>query len=295
LLCLYDGGVVEAWDLKTGVCAKDMAIRLSRKGLTCLAADGERLWAADDSTLFRWSSKAGAWEKDVGFDAGGEGLAGLAPVNGVPLLVLPSKVIDPVKGRTFKVPKLEGYAAQQGPPLRILATHGTESMLWVGTGRGEWGGALLGLDPTAGTWRHWTDAVHYVTGITHAAQGQVIVSWSMSHFGANTLIRVHNPDATVKAEHPELAEKYYQCVTYSPYDNMLYGVESTDLVSIKDGKPSKIAKLDGRLYERERAAIGVAPGVLALVPVGRTTIVIVPKQGEPWRLREGELTRLRKP
>ena len=38
------------------------------------------------------------------------------------------------------------------PPLRILATHGTESMIWIGTGNGEWGGTLIGLDPaTAGS------------------------------------------------------------------------------------------------------------------------------------------------
>jgi hypothetical protein len=293
LLCLYDGGAVGAWDLKTGEYAKDTGSRLARKGLTSLAAAGETLWSTDEAALYRWSAEAGAWVKAAGLGEPEERLAELVTVGKTPLLVYPSKVVDPVAGRTFPFPRLDKPG--QRPPLGVLAACGTDATLWVGTGRGEWGGTLFGLDVVTGAWVHRYDALHYVTGITRTAPGEVVVSWSMSHFLAHTLVRVHRADATVKTEYPRLDGKYFQCVTYNARDDTLYGVESTDLVTIKDGKPSKVAKLNGRLFEREPNAIGVAPGVLALMPTGPQEVAVIPKRGRPWQLRNGELTPLRKP
>lgn len=87
----------------------------------------------------------------------------------------------------------------------------------------------------------------------------------MSHFGANTLIRVHKPDGTPKQSYLDLVDRYYQNIAYNPRDKVLYGVENTDVVSITDGKPTWIAALKGPLFEREPNAIGVAPGVAALL------------------------------
>jgi hypothetical protein len=304
LLCLFEGGTVGAWDLKTGAYPKETAARLSRKGLKNLAADGTKLWAADGATLYQWSAKARMWEEAVGFDVGEESLLALVPVSGSPLLVFPSKVVDPVAGRTFPVPKECGL--RQGPPLRVLAVHGTDSMLWIGTGFGEWGGTLLGLDPKAGNWVHMYDFSYSVTGITTSARGEIIVSWSHSHVCQSTLVRAHRPDATVKTEYadpegkllpfyPGLAGKYFQCITYNPLDDTLYGVESTDLVTIKDGIPTKVVKIADRLFGVEPHAIGVAPGILTLIPTGPKSVAIIPKWGQPWQLRDGELTVLKKP
>jgi hypothetical protein len=179
-------------------------------------------------------------------------------------------------------------------------------MLWIGTGDGEWGGTLLGLDPKTGKWVEWEDGFHYVTGITSSARGELVVSWSMSHGYKTTRVRAHNPDATVKTEYPDpegkllpfstsLAGKYFQCVTYNPLDDTLYGVESTDLVTIKDGIPTKVVKIADRLFAVEPHAIGVAPGILTLIPTGPKTVAIIPKWGQPWLLRDGELTLLKKP
>lgn len=209
--------------------------------------------------------------------------------------MLPSKVVDPVGGRTFKTPKLNGYAELLGPPFGELATHTTASTLWIGVGRGEWGGAFLGLDAKAEMWKSSADGLNYATDITHVADGEVVVSWSMNHFTASTLIRVHKADAKVKTEYPALQQMYCQRVAYSPFDDVVYGIENADLVIIADGKPSKVATLDGRLHEREPHAIGVAPGIVALLPAGRRTIFIVPNQGNPWRVENERVTRLGKP
>ncbi|MBA4192547.1 MAG: hypothetical protein C0467_31655 [Planctomycetaceae bacterium] len=67
------------------------------------------------------------------------------------------------------------------------------------------------------------------------------------------------------------------------------------MVTIKDGKPTKVASLSGRLYEREPNAIGVAPGVSHLIPVGPKNLIAIPKRGHPWLIREKEVVRLRTP
>jgi hypothetical protein len=129
----------------------------------------------------------------------------------------------------------------------------------------------------------------------------MVVSWSMSHFGKTTLVRTHNPDATVKTGYPDpegkllpwstgFVGKYFQCVTYKPLDDTLYGVESTDLVTIKDGISTKVVKIADRLFTVEPHAIGMAPGILTLIPTGPKTVAIIPKWGQPWQLRDGELT-----
>jgi hypothetical protein len=214
-------------------------------------------------------------------------------VGDTPVLVFPSEVSDPFGKRTFKVPRII-KSPLGGPPLRILATHGTDSMLWIGTGNGEWGGTLLGLNPKTGDWVQ-AGGPGYVTGITHSSPDEVVVSWSMSHFENHTQILVHKFDGTVKTEYPELKSKYYQRIAYSPHDKSLYGIESNEIVTIQDGRPSKVASLKGVLYVREPMAIGVAPAVLELIPTGPKEVIVVPKQGEPWRIREGEVTLLRKP
>jgi len=287
---LNEKGKFLVWDLKGGEIDAETSSKLSRESVTHLASDGDNLWAAGKSKLFSWSPKERSWKKLADFEGGGEELAALVGLGGSPLLVFPSKVKDPVERRTFKVPMLKGQVRTNS--LRILAVHATDSMLWIGTGYGEWGGHLVGLNRRTGEWLQYYDALHYVTGITQAAPGEVTVSWSMSHIGANTLIRIHKLDGMPKTTYPELDSKYYQRISYSPFDKTLYGVENTDVVSIREGKPSKIAKLDGKVFEREPRALGVSPGVAVLLPIDQKTLIIVPNHGVPWRMTDGKLTRL---
>ena len=139
LICLYTSGSVAVWDLKSGKYLKDVSERYARDKLTSLAADRDRLWATDDRAVYLWSTKDRKWDKLAAFDPAGESLIGITPVGDTPYLVFPSKVIDPTreKGGVFKIPADADLFRK--PPLRVLATHGTESMVWIGTGNGEWG------------------------------------------------------------------------------------------------------------------------------------------------------------
>jgi hypothetical protein len=293
LIGLDEEGRFHVWGLENGQFDKATSARLTRESVRHLASDGDKLWAAANSTLLSWSPEERSWKKVSNFQGEGEELEAIVGFGGTTLLVFASKVKDLVGGRTYKVPTLKGQIRTNA--LSILAIQASDSMLWIGTGYGEWGGHLVGLNPRTGEWIQYYDALHYVTGITLATPDEIIVSWSMSHFDADTLIRVHKPDGTPKLSYPELDSMYYQRIAYSPFDRTLYGVENTDVVSIEGGKPSKIAKLEGRLFEREPRAIGVSPGVSALLPVSRKTLVVVPRHGLPWMLRDGELTRLRVP
>jgi hypothetical protein len=291
LVCLSDGGNACVWNLESG--KSDISAKLSRKGLSRLATDGTKIWAADESTLYAWSQEESSWRNVAAFSGDRESLEELVAVGGGPLLVFPSQVKDVVGARTFKVPELTSTQVHTHK-LRIRAVLGTDSMLWVGTGYGEWGGHLVGLTLKTGDWVQYYDALHYVTGIA-SEKGGVVVSWSMSHFEADTLIRLHKADASVRTEYPSLGSKYYQRIAYSSFDKTLYGIETSNVVSIREGQPTKVAELHGHLFEREPRAIGVAPGVLAVIPVAPSTLVVVPKNGEPWVIRKGEVTALKKP
>ncbi len=293
LIHLDETGHFHVWNLEDGRFDPEMSAKLAHDSITHLATDGGRLWASGKSVLYDWSSKEQAWKKVADFDGGGEALLALAGLDGSPLLIFPSKVMDLKKVRTFKVPMMRGQI--QTDSLRLLAFRAADSMLWLGTGHGEWGGHLVGLNPKTGQWVQYYDDLHYVTGITTAGPGEVIVSWSMSHFNAHTRIRIHGLDGKPKTAYPMLYSKYYQTISYNKYDKLLYGVENTHLVTIKDGKPSKVAELQGQVFEREPRAIGVAPGVSALIPVAEKALIVVPNHGLPWRLKDGELTQLRTP
>ena len=107
----------------------------------------------------------------------------------------------------------------------------------------------------AGRWVQFHDALHYVTGIARSPDDEPIVSWSMSHMGANTLIRVHNADATPRTSFSELESKYFQRVAYSLFDKTLYGLEGDAVVSIVEGKPTILAKQGVRVFDRSYAVV----------------------------------------
>jgi hypothetical protein len=247
----------------------------------------------DDKSLYCTTDKNGEWERKGTFEAGEEKVDALAVCAGMPLVVCKSKILSPTDGRSFSVPRLAGESPVSS--LRTMATFATDSVLWIGTGRGEWGGHLVGFNPRTEKWVSYYDELHYVTGITWAADGHILVSWSMSHFGADTLIRSHRDDAQVAAEYPKLKSAYYQRVTFGPGDQKLYAIEGRSLVMVVDGRPKPLAESASPVFGSERMAIGVSPGVIAVLPVAENVVLVIPNRGAPWKYSAAGVTTLQRP
>lgn len=293
LLCLNNRSEVSGWDVKRWEYAKGVGERFTRKGLVALATDDEKLWAVDGDTLYRWTAKGNEWEKLATFDTGKESVVAVVPVGGVAFVVCPSKVIDPVGKKTFIPPKDSGPFGNS--PYDILATHATESVLWIGTSKGEWGGRLLGFDPKTKKWIEHEHTSCWVSGITHATKGEVIVSWATEHLRASSQVRVHNLDGEVNTKHDQVDDKYYRLLAYSPHDETLYNVVGEELVSIKDGKPTKVVNFKGEEIRNTSCPLEVSPEILAILPVGPKTVIVVPRNAEPRVVQKGEVTRLKRP
>ncbi len=292
IIFIDDTGHLSVWNCSDDEFDKKSSLQYSKVSATHIASDGANLWSTDNSSLYSWSQDKNSWKKESEFVGGGEDLKDLVVVGGKPLLVFPSKIDEPTGGHSFKAPKLDGYHQN---PLRIFALYATNSMLWIGTGQGEWGGNLVGLNPQSGKWVQYFDDLHYVTGITQANPNEIIVSWSMSHFRADTLIRIHNLDGTQKVAYANLETKYFQKIAYSTFDKILYGVEGRDLVQIANGNPSKIVEIETSVFEREPLAIGVAPGIAEIIPLEQKTVVVVPRYGATWKLKDAKLLQYKIP
>ena len=282
IVVLKADGTFAVWKMPAGDADKQTESGLRLNGVLHLACDRSRLWAATGTVLFSRDSAVNSWSKIAMSSERDLPMLALLTVGESPLLVYQSVVVDPISQKEFPVPKSEGQI--QTNVLRLLASYGTEKMAWFGTGHGEWGGNLIGLDPSTGTWVQEADALHYVTGITSASANQVLVSWSMSHMMADTRIRRHDSAAKSIQEWPELQQKYYQRIAYSRNDRALYGIENESLVRIVEGRPIEIVKLPGKLFSPERHAIGVAPGIRALIPVAPSVVVVVPNVGSLLRV-----------
>src|SRR5689334_17408822 len=100
LICLTDHGQICAWNIADSKIDEKLTTRLAHDSLKQIATDGEHLWSADAAALYCWSAKTASWEKSAEFDSHGEELSGLVIVNGLPLVVFPSKVIAPTIRRT---------------------------------------------------------------------------------------------------------------------------------------------------------------------------------------------------
>ena len=74
----------------------------------------------------------------------------------------------------------------------------------------------------------------------------------------------------------------------------MYGIEQNDLVSIKDGAPTKLADLGNLRYDRENKAVGVAPSVIAIYPTAPHTLVIVHRHHLPFIYENGALRDLQR-
>lgn len=296
LIHLDHNGNVRVWHLQDGSFDAAASAEFSGNDLTHLAADDKQLWSVGKSEVYRWSAQERTWISAAKVNQKRDPIFGFAVVNGEPLLVLATEVLNPVTRRRYQPPMPgSGLLESTGSLSDTVAVLGTESQLWIGTTGGEWGGRLYGLNPAS---RRWTQSISVggnVTGITQAGPADLIVSWAMSHFETHTRIRRHGPDGKVSREYPVLEAQYYQTVAFNPFDNKLYGVEQRDVVTISDGSPTTIAELDGPVFRKERHALGVAPGIAKLLPFAPSALIVVPKIGMPWMLREGQITRLTEP
>jgi hypothetical protein len=292
LLCLREDGRMLSWTAKTGTLDAEPPVGATPEPARRLADDGAGLWSVSRSALWSWSDGAHAWTRAADFDAHGEDPQGLVLVGGTPLVVLGSRVLAPTEGREYSAPGKRGKP-RETRPLRVLALHAGASTLWIGTGYGEWGGELLGLDIATGQWVDHGDDLHYVTGIVQAAADQLTVSWAMSHmWHCDSLLRIHALDGGVRSAALEREDTYVQGLAWSRFDQALYAIDTGALVSIRDGQITKLGDLDGPIYGPERKAVGVAPGIVAVLPSSEKSVFIVPGSGAPWRWQAGELARL---
>lgn len=280
VVVLDANGTLDGFDFGGRQVAQAELKRLQLKGALNIGSGANRLYAATATAVYELNRWGSPWKKTATFAEHRDSLLRVAVVGDRPLLVYPTEIVDPMEPRTYEVPMSIGSQVHTRV-LRLHASYGTPSILWLGTGHGEWGGHLMGLNPKTGEWVQYYDALNYVTGITSANSDHVIVSWSMSHFMASTLIRQHGINAQPDHEFPELKDNYYQTVTYSPFDHILYAIERKWLVTLTGGKPTRVIELTLHLFKPEPKAIGVAPGVIALLPVAEHHVVVVAATGVP--------------
>ncbi|MDC0709084.1 hypothetical protein POL68_11480 [Stigmatella sp. ncwal1] len=282
-------GKVHAWRLGDLGADPDYARALASQRMLLLATGGGQLWGTDLARVYRWSEKERAWTSEGSLPARKEAAIDLAVVGDRPVVVYTSSVVEALTGKVHPLSKLKNAFAKG---FRALAVHASGTHVWVGTGYGEWGGCLFGLDLKSGQWAQSKDSLHYVTGISGDGKGNLWVSWSMSHFMANTLLRVHRLDATVAKEYPELKSKYIQTVAWDDARKVLYGIEQNSLVRFEEGKPVELSALGQLPYAQEPNAIGVSPGMIRLEVIGPERLLLVHESRAPFVYADGKLVTL---
>ncbi|MHC4404097.1 MAG: hypothetical protein ACYTG0_30955 [Planctomycetota bacterium] len=292
VLCVNDDGTLSAWFTETGKPDRKLARVLSSWPISRVASDGSALWALSGTGLLKFSAAKDTWLEHSSLGAEPEAAIDLLSLGSEPVVVYPNKVVRPLVSRSYAVPRPDGFPGVYR--LRVLTQHVSAHRIYFGTGRGEWGGRLVLLNTKSGVWSFHRDSLHYPTGITQASSDELIVTWSMSHFTADTLVRVHHLDTTVKHEYPKLELKYFQSIAYDSARKILYAIERNEVVRLKQGIPRRIADLGRLPYESEPDAIGVAPGVLALLPLPDASLLIIHRSSPPMALRKGKLHRFSK-
>lgn len=290
ILRLSRDGKVHAWRTTDLRADAEYARALAGRGMALFASGNGELWATDLSRIYRWSPETRVWEPGAELPPLGETVLELVVAEGRPVVVYVSHVADLRTGKVYPVPKLGG--ALQTNVLRALAVQAIGSRVWIGTGYGEWGGHLVGLDLTTGQWVQYADVYHDVTGIAGDGEGNVWVSWSMSHMFAHARLRLHRPDATVAREYPKLESHYVQTIAWDEARRTLYGVDLLDLVRFEEGKPVKLTSLGALSYGEERNAVGVAPGITRLEVLGPERLLIVHETEAPIVYAQGALITL---
>ena len=294
LICLADNRTVTAWNVSDLSMDHEWTRQLSAKQPLGLAQDSPRLWIYDGSGLSTWpSSQTGKVERIESPSRDTEYVR-LLGIKGEIYAIFPPGIYAIGTHRMFRVPELGGQLKINS--LRILTVAKSGDDIWIGTGNGEWGGHLVKFNTLTQQWQWYYDSLHYVTGIAADSSGKIWVSWSMSHFSANTVIRAHGKDTNPIQEGKLLEQHYYQALAYSEFDHALYGVEQSTLGVIDaEGELTSPVNLGQIIYPRENNAIGVRPAVLRIIPLGPKRTVIVFNYGDPVMVQNGKTVRFEAP
>jgi hypothetical protein len=293
LIWLSAEGQFEAWSLENAHPDRALAeqLRFGVPHMQTIAGDGTKLWGYSDEGVHQWVPEAFRWRLVAKLGAEDE-LLGFVANNRGPVLLYPQRVVDLDGGRTYAYPDLKGQV-HGSTLIKVLDAKILDGHLWLGTGWGEWGGQLLGLDLRAGTWVQQVDDLHYPTGIEGSPDGNLLVAWSMSHMGADSVLRVHRPDGSLSDELPFGDGTYLQKVARLPSDGSTLVIEQRTLRRVQNLSDSEQLGDIGQVrYGLERNAVGVAPGIVQMfpaVPFAPDILVIVPLKEAPRLWKKGQL------
>ncbi|WP_338868830.1 hypothetical protein [Myxococcus stipitatus] len=289
ILQVAASGTLRAWRIADLQQDPEFVRALNSHEMMLLAADATTLYGSDLKEVFRWNAAEKSW-----------GVVGsVAKVDKDPIQQLVATDVGPVLFREMTVEVVVGKRLIKIPPpknekgpvrVRALALHVVGSQLWFGTGYGEWGGELVGVNLKTGAWSRYWDDLHYVTGITHDSAGRLWVGWSMSHFVSDMMLRSHGPDAKVTQAFPQQKDRYLQQLAWDATTQRLYCVDQLNLAWLKKGVVSELAPLGDLPYGEEPNAVGVAPGVSDLMALGEGRVLIVPPRGRPRVFANGRVT-----
>jgi hypothetical protein len=287
LVTLGSDGMASVYSIETAALDTSLSKILSTRNLVRLASDGESLWAADKKDVWAWDATSNTWEHYKSLPKRDEGLIGLLSLDDGLVAIYPHYVDLLFSSKAIKVPYLEGQVRTNN--LNVLTHYTDGAQIWFGTGYGEWGGHLIRLNLKTEKWNSYYDALHYVTGITQSSEGELTVTWAMSHFMADTLVRTHDLNTEVKKQFPNQENKYLQAIVYEPSERSLFAVEQNVLVKLENGIPEELQELGELRYSPEPKAIGVSPGVLAMAALQNGTILIIHKWTAPFLYKNGQL------
>lgn len=292
LISITDQGNVVSWNIKLVSFDSKLSASMSSISVDYIGTSGSSLWCISRNEVFKWDESNNSWISFFKLDDKEVKPIEIAVIEDTPYIIFPQKVekiISQKKKQSFKVPNLKGQLKINY--LRLLDMAVFDHGIWFGTGQGEWGGHLVHLDIDSGKWTSYYDGLHYATGIAPVDSKSSFVSWSMSHFMASTLIRVHGANAKPRHSFNELDSQYFQKIAFDNRTKTLYGVEQNQLVKIENGTPIVLADLGEARYDAEPNAIGVSPGVLTIIP-NANGVVIVQKYSEPIVFIDGSIVRL---
>lgn len=302
LLLLRSDKRIQVWDLQASKLDFDESQKLSSTFMEFIAVANGRLWGLNENGAYLWRREEGEWLPKNSWRKRESEPLGFVVVGNSPFVIFERHILRLADQEHFDVPEMKDHPEGFGPKhLRPLEIKAIDSQILIGNGYGEWGGNLLSFNTLTEKWEFYVDSGHYVTGITRIYYDRIAVSWSMSHFMAHAILRIHAGDASVVKEFEGFpprggsmdAAGYLQKIAYDKTSGYIYAVEQNNFVRLANGQPEKIAELGPLLYIREPRAIGIVPGVLAMFSTENAGIIVVHRDVAPFVFKDGVLNQLK--
>lgn len=293
-LLIADGdGTVRAWTQKDYALDEAFTKKLNGDGLLSIIRDKDVLWGFDGTRVFIWDAVTARWDLQPSKPPK-TACTHFAIVEGKPVGVCGVGVHRFTDGKYWESPGFADQLKGQGFGGDVNAVASQGAQLAICTGRGEWGGYFWLLDVTSGAWTHHYDSLGYAVGAAWNGKAWG-VAWSMSHFSADTRVRLHASDATVLEEGNEFEGRYLRQLAWDEEAQSFFGLEQNDLVRV--GKKlftlTKVQSVGKVKYGKERHAVGVSSGISQLLPLGAGQFLLVPKTGEPLVVSAGKVIPLK--